>query len=92
MPWPALIRYCLVVGLAITISLYFIPFFLEPASRPSVPPDLAWAPGYWEISPLLGIVRIVPLARANLVNPAANAAPEDILTHKSSQDIGRVAI
>lgn len=80
-PRPAVIRHFLAAGLGLAIILYLIPFFLTAKPAPGQPPGLAWAPGYWEASPLLGIVRIVPLARASLVNPAAQAAPDGSHAH-----------
>lgn len=76
-PRPAAIRPLLAMGLALVIALYLMSFFLPAEPKPAQPPDLAWAPGYWEVSPLLGIVRVVPLAKFKLVNPAAQAAPTD---------------
>ncbi len=74
-------------GLALTLFaaalLHFLPFFLKPADAP--PPALAWAPGYWEVSPLLGIIRVVPVSPAMLVNPVAASAPGDILAQNSKE-------
>lgn len=61
------------------ILLFLVLWLLSPpllVRRSPVPaPRWAWAPGYWELSPVLGVVRIVPLAPAVLVNPPAAAAP-----------------
>lgn len=80
-PRAATFRHYLATGLGLAVLIYLLPFLPQSKLEPENPPDLAWAPGYWEISPLLGIVRIVPLARATLVNPAAQAVPESLLTN-----------
>ena len=54
----------------------FIPFMF--AGKAHEPPRLEWSPGYWEVLPKIGLARIVPFARARLVNPATGAGPAQI--------------
>lgn len=82
-----LLRDCLVIGFCIAALLFLLPFFWK--TSPKSPPHFAWAPGYWEISPLLGIMRIVPLAPAMLINPTAAQAPAEIKADKNMQPIDR---
>lgn len=85
---PGMVMNCLAVALCVAAFLFLLPFFWQAAPK-LPPPPLAWAPGYWETSPLLGITRIVPLAPAELVNPAASTAPAEVQADKNIQPIDR---
>lgn len=61
--------------LLISAILLFIPFLF---SRPQRSYPLAWAPGYWQLLPEIGLARIVPIAPALLVNPATGAGTTSI--------------
>lgn len=49
--------------------LFLLSLFFTDSRRASLP-KLSWAPGYWEVSPLIGHVRIIPLAGCRLRSPA----------------------
>lgn len=83
-----ILKDCLALGIFLAALLLVLPFFLEKPPEGKAP-TLSWAPGYWETSPLLGIMRIVPLAPASLVNPAAARAPANFQEDKNLQPIDR---
>lgn len=55
--------------LVISGILLILPFLW---SRSIAFPEFAWAPGYWEPLPKIGLTRIIPIASPKLVSPAVN--------------------
>ncbi len=69
------LKICLAISMGLAVFMLLAPFFWRQGSHK--PPPLAWAPGYWENSPLSGAMRVVPVAPSMLVNPAAALAPAE---------------
>lgn len=65
----------LLAAILVSAILLFLPFLF---TRPEHSHPLAWAPGYWQLLPEIGLARIVPLAPAILVSPATGAGTVSI--------------
>lgn len=69
------LRFAALVAVFSTAAiLLLLSLLISPRSRTSVP-GLSWAPGYWEFSPAVGMMRVVPVASCRLVNPVAAPPP-----------------
>lgn len=72
-------RHRYIAGIIILLAsglLLLLPFLFRPQKPRTF--TLNWAPGYWAVIPEIGLARIVPFSRSNLVNPAAGSGPSQI--------------